>query len=345
MMLPSPVITSSTTPFSVKDILKLELQQQTQQQQLQFISRLGLSGALSQPGPFQTKPFRSHSPPSCMLAGGDSPSPVSSGLSESEERMSFLNALTVQERLAESGLPVEMFGSAAQSLAAGELRHDTEQEDPDPKSCGAVMRGGDCAETDAEKSASKQPRSRRKPRVLFSQAQVFELERRFKQQRYLSAPEREHLATSLKLTSTQVKIWFQNRRYKCKRQRQDKTLEMAGHHHHHHHHPPPPPRRVAVPVLVRDGRPCLTGSQNYNTSYTVGGPNPYSYNSYQPYSYNSSVYTNSYSCLPALPSNNSTANAFMNMNLGNLGAQTQSQAPQGPVVTPCQGTLQGIRAW
>ncbi|TNN75281.1 Homeobox protein Nkx-2.5 [Liparis tanakae] len=63
---------------------------------------------------------------------------------------------------------------------------------------------------------------------------------------------------------------------------------MAGHH-HHHHHPPPPPRRVAVPVLVRDGRPCLTGSQNYNTSYTVGAPNPYSYNSYPAYSYNNSI--------------------------------------------------------
>ncbi|XP_071382722.1 homeobox protein Nkx-2.3 [Centroberyx affinis] len=343
-MLPSPVITSSTTPFSVKDILKLELQQQSQQHQLQFISRLGLSGALSQPGPFQNKAFRSHSPPSCMLAGRDSPSPISSGLSESEERMSYLNTLTVQERLAESGLPGEMFTNSGQSHAA-DLRLETEQEDPDTKSCGAVMRG-ECEEVDSEKPATKQQRTRRKPRVLFSQAQVFELERRFKQQRYLSAPEREHLASSLKLTSTQVKIWFQNRRYKCKRQRQDKTLEMAGHHHHHH---PPPPRRVAVPVLVRDGRPCLTGSQNYNTSYTVGAPNPYSYNGYPAYSYNNSVYSNTYSCtyssLPALPPSNTAANAFMNMNLGNLGAQSQTQAPQGPVVTPCQGTLQGIRAW
>jgi hypothetical protein len=90
-------------------------------------------------------------------------------------------------------------------------------------------------------------RTRRKPRVLFSQAQVFELERRFKQQRYLSAPEREQLANLLKLTSTQVKIWFQNRRYKCKRQRQDKSLELSS----------IPPRRVAVQMLVRDGRPCL----------------------------------------------------------------------------------------
>ncbi|XP_018533427.1 homeobox protein Nkx-2.3 [Lates calcarifer] len=345
-MLPSPIITSSTTPFSVKDILKLELQQQSQQHQLQFISCFGLSGALSQPGTFPNKPLRSHSPPSCMLAGRDSPSPISSGLSESEERMSYLNAMTIPERLAGSGLSVEMFGNPAQNHSAA-LQLETEQEDQDSNSCGVLR--GECEDPDAEKPATKQQRTRRKPRVLFSQAQVFELERRFKQQRYLSAPEREHLASSLKLTSTQVKIWFQNRRYKCKRQRQDKSLEMAGHHHHHHHHPPPPPRRVAVPVLVRDGRPCLTGSQNYNTSYTVGAPNPYSYNGYPPYSYNNSVYTNTYSCtyssLPALPPSNTTANAFMNMNLGNLGAQTQSQAPQGPVVTPCQGTLQGIRAW
>lgn len=60
-------------------------------------------------------------------------------------------------------------------------------------------------------------RSKRKPRVLFSQAQVLELERRFRQQRYLSAPEREILAQTLNLSATQVKIWFQNRRYKSKR--------------------------------------------------------------------------------------------------------------------------------
>lgn len=62
-------------------------------------------------------------------------------------------------------------------------------------------------------------RSKRKPRVLFSQAQVYELEKRFKQQKYLSAPEREQMARGIKLSSTQVKIWFQNRRYKNKRSR------------------------------------------------------------------------------------------------------------------------------
>ncbi|KAF5298022.1 hypothetical protein FQR65_LT09833 [Abscondita terminalis] len=72
---------------------------------------------------------------------------------------------------------------------------------------------------------SNRQRTKRKPRVLFSQAQVYELERRFKQQKYLSAPEREQMAQGLKLTSTQVKIWFQNRRYKCKRQKIEKGIE------------------------------------------------------------------------------------------------------------------------
>lgn len=65
-------------------------------------------------------------------------------------------------------------------------------------------------------SAAKQKRSR----AAFTHFQVLELEKRFQQQRYLSAPERAHLATALRLTDTQVKIWFQNRRYKTKRKQQ-----------------------------------------------------------------------------------------------------------------------------
>lgn len=173
-------------------------------------------------------------------------------------------------------------------------------------------------------------RQRRKPRVLFSQTQVFELERRFKQQRYLSAPERDHLAGVLKLTSTQVKIWFQNRRYKCKRQRQDKSLELAGH--------PPPPRRVAVPVLVRDGKPCLTGSQTYNPPYnvTVG---TYQYNTY--YSgYGNNPYSCSYPGVPAGPSATQGSSHIVNMNLG-MGNADGTLSQQGHF----QATLQGIRAW
>lgn len=94
---------------------------------------------------------------------------------------------------------------------------------------------------------------KRKRRVLFSKAQTFELERRFRQQRYLSAPEREHLASVIQLTPTQVKIWFQNHRYKTKRAQSEKG---SYEHQMHHVNGMSSPRRVAVPVLVRDGKPC-----------------------------------------------------------------------------------------
>jgi len=47
-------------------------------------------------------------------------------------------------------------------------------------------------------------KKKKKRRVLFTKAQTYELERRFRDQRYVSAPEREHLARLLHLTPTQV---------------------------------------------------------------------------------------------------------------------------------------------
>lgn len=94
---------------------------------------------------------------------------------------------------------------------------------------------------------------KRKRRILFSKAQTFELERRFRQQRYLSAPEREHLANMIGLSPTQVKIWFQNHRYKTKRATHEKQSPNA----YQTSRLPSPNaiKRIHVPVLVRDGKP------------------------------------------------------------------------------------------
>ncbi|XP_022521786.1 homeobox protein HMX2-like [Astyanax mexicanus] len=59
---------------------------------------------------------------------------------------------------------------------------------------------------------------RKKTRTVFSRTQVFQLETAFHTKRYLSSSERAGLASSLHLTETQVKTWFQNRRNKWKRQ-------------------------------------------------------------------------------------------------------------------------------
>uniref|UniRef100_A0A3Q3W603 Homeobox domain-containing protein n=1 Tax=Mola mola TaxID=94237 RepID=A0A3Q3W603_MOLML len=72
------------------------------------------------------------------------------------------------------------------------------------------------SESSSFSSTGKQKRSR----AAFSHLQVLELEKKFNHQKYLSATERAHLASTLRLTETQVKIWFQNRRYKTKRKQQ-----------------------------------------------------------------------------------------------------------------------------
>lgn len=115
---------------------------------------------------------------------------------------------------------------------------------------------------------------KRKRRVLFSKAQTYELERRFRQQRYLSAPEREHLASIIRLTPTQVKIWFQNHRYKTKRAATER-VEASGNN-------GCSPRRVAVPVLVRDGKPCQSKLMD-SSGYTAAGQVPMAQYMQKPY--------------------------------------------------------------
>ncbi|EDW58412.1 homeobox protein bagpipe [Drosophila virilis] len=110
------------------------------------------------------------------------------------------------------------------------------------------------------------PLSRKKrSRAAFSHAQVFELERRFAQQRYLSGPERSEMAKTLRLTETQVKIWFQNRRYKTKRkqiQQHEAALLSAT-------------KRVPVQVLVREDGSTAYAHMTPGGAAAVAGAYPH----------------------------------------------------------------------
>lgn len=57
--------------------------------------------------------------------------------------------------------------------------------------------------------------------MRFSNDQTIELEKKFETQKYLSPPERKRLAKMLQLSERQVKTWFQNRRAKWRRLKQE----------------------------------------------------------------------------------------------------------------------------
>ncbi|CAJ1069950.1 homeobox protein pnx [Xyrichtys novacula] len=82
-------------------------------------------------------------------------------------------------------------------------------------------------EEEVQYSVKRQkPKSkRRRIRTAFTLQQLRVLEGSFHRCHYLSVLERHSIASSLRLSETQVKIWFQNRRTKWKKERQQQGVE------------------------------------------------------------------------------------------------------------------------
>ncbi|XP_013110722.1 homeobox protein vnd [Stomoxys calcitrans] len=107
-------------------------------------------------------------------------------------------------------------GNAGAASSSGKLKNDT------PLDALFQMTTKDFDESDEKShidlfSNRPQPKKKRKSRTAFTNHQIFELEKRFLYQKYLSPADRDEIASSLGLSNAQVITWFQNRRAKQKR--------------------------------------------------------------------------------------------------------------------------------
>ncbi|EDW58713.1 homeobox protein unplugged isoform X1 [Drosophila virilis] len=120
---------------------------------------------------------------------------------------------------------------------------------------------------ESQSGSSNSSKSRRR-RTAFTSEQLLELEREFHAKKYLSLTERSQIATSLKLSEVQVKIWFQNRRAKWKRVKAGLTSHGLG------RNGSASGTKIVVPIPVHVNRFAVRSQHQQLEKMCLSGPKP-----------------------------------------------------------------------
>ncbi|XP_062133011.1 homeobox protein unplugged [Drosophila sulfurigaster albostrigata] len=208
-----------------------------------------LHQALQQPSPPQSSPSKSHSPIEPAVDVGMDEDYECSGDSCSDI------SLTMSPRNYTAELDKSRNGAYTNS--------DSEDCSDDEVGHSRHEAGG----KESQSGGSSSSKSRRR-RTAFTSEQLLELEREFHAKKYLSLTERSQIATSLKLSEVQVKIWFQNRRAKWKRVKAGLTSHGLG------RNGTASGTKIVVPIPVHVNRFAVRSQHQQLEKMCLSGPKP-----------------------------------------------------------------------